>query len=356
MVDTTRKLGGIYVKREALYSSYVYDNAWKSASLDETLTSLSKETLKTWKFAKHSVDPTKPEVAFTNAVAHICNDGSAPHSVTVAGFGPFESLSYNATGHRLMQDPKYGRISSSATASELGGKSLFEIVASCFREKDNPPSITVHTDATACAVGEFILRSLDEFPRNQRLSQKDTIAFFLFTKGVGGAFLRGGNVHYGFLHSEMGQVPVILHPKDRNSRGRSANEVYPSLENFASEDRLLKRLTEEAKTNFPDRMGKEAINVQAHYVAQLCLSCSFVVSPSVIVLGGTMFDNFGLLDKVRRTYEHLLGDGENIPRQWFDNLGVELEHFIQKPSVSEPGTVGTLGLAASALRRWGRQS
>lgn len=152
--------------------------------------------------------------------------------------------------------------------------------------------------------------------------------------GIGAGVMVDGNLLHGAMHPEAGHMLVPRYPGD----------PFPGacpyhggcLEGLAAGPALQQRWQQNPKT-LPD--GHTAWELQAHYLAMMCVNLALTYSPQRIILGGGVMERAELLPMVRRAYlaqiNGYLGDQKAV-----------MESFITAPGLG--GMAGALGAIALA--------
>ena len=121
--------------------------------------------------------------------------------------------------------------------------------------------------------------------------------------GIGGGICVGEQLVHGLLHPEVGHILLRPHPDDANPKG-----VCPyhegCLEGLASGPAIRARTGENAENLAEDH---PAFNIEAYYLAQMCVNLILITSPQRIILGGGVMNRKNLFEKVRSETVRLLG-------------------------------------------------
>jgi fructokinase len=152
--------------------------------------------------------------------------------------------------------------------------------------------------------------------------------------GIGAGVMINGHLVHGAMHPEAGHMLVPRHPSDPFS---GCCPYHGScLEGLACGPALQQRW-QQSPQSIPD--GHAAWELQAHYLAIMCVNLALTYSPQRIVLGGGVMERTALLPMVRRAYlakiNAYLGDQQS-----------EMEAFITAPGLgSMAGALGAIALA-----------
>lgn len=235
-------------------------------------------------------------------------------AIAALGIGSFGPLSLRPTaadyGH-ITSTPKLGW----ADADLLGH----------FRDSLAVPMV-LDTDVNAAAVGELL------FGSGRGL---DTFCYVTVGTGIGVGLLIGGAPHGGANHPEAGHIRVMRAPEDTDFAG-----ICPyhddCLEGLACGPALRARWGVAAE-ELPD--AHPAWPIEAHYIAELCATLTYIVRPDRIVIGGGVMrpSMYGL---VRSTLARKLGGYDASLRD------LELDDYIVRPTAgASAGFTGALAIA-----------
>lgn len=173
----------------------------------------------------------------------------------------------------------------------------------------------------------------------------DSCAYITVGTGVGVGVVVDGNPVHGLAHPEGGHIMVL----------RKSDDQYPgwshihreSVESMASARACAERIgvdPSELASAADDHPAWEDI---AYYLAQACITITYIASPQVIVLSGGVLKRTILFEKIRKHFE-ILNDGY---------IGVEklrnnLDKFIVPSAYgNQIGIIGALELARRAGAR-----
>jgi len=169
----------------------------------------------------------------------------------------------------------------------------------------------------------------------------ENCVYFTIGTGIGGGVLSDGRLVHGMIHPEWGHTPIARHPEDPLTRG-----VCPYHENCA--EGLAAGPSMQARWGVPAQElpeGHFAWELEAYYLAQLCITAMMTVSPERIVLGGGVMGRSSLYPMVREKANQLLGGYLASPTP------EEMEAFIVPPALwPDSGLIGGALLAKDLLK------
>lgn len=194
-------------------------------------------------------------------------------------------------------------------------------------------AVGIDTDVNAAALGEAT------YGAGKGL---DSLVYYTIGTGVGGGALVDGNLVHGMVHPEMGHM--LLRPDPRDPAPHGFCPYHDGcLEGMANGPAIEKRWGVSAKELPEDHI---AWDIEAEYLAQMCVNTIVTLSPKKIVLGGGVMHQMHLFPKIRRRTLELLNGYVAHP--------AVLEHmddYIVPPGLGDnAGAVGSLLLAARALQ------
>ena len=194
--------------------------------------------------------------------------------------------------------------------------------------------VDIDTDVNAAALGEAT------FGAGKGV---DSLVYYTIGTGIGGGALVGGQLVHGLLHPEMGHMLLRPDPRDPAPQGFCPYHGG-CLEGFASGPAIEKRWGMSAKELPEDHIGWE---IEAEYLAQMCVNTFVMLSPKKIVLGGGVMHQTHLFPRVRRRTQELL-NGYLAHSAILDNI----DETIVSPALGDnAGAIGSLILAAKALEK-----
>lgn len=120
--------------------------------------------------------------------------------------------------------------------------------------------------------------------------------------GIGGGVYCEGNLVHGLMHPEVGHMLLRAHPQDPAPDGFCPYHKG-CLEGVASGPAIEKRWGQSAK-ELPE--SHPAWEMEAHYLAQMCMNLMMTVSPEKIILGGGVMSQGHLFPLIRKEFLRLL--------------------------------------------------
>ncbi|MBP3645737.1 MAG: ROK family protein [Clostridia bacterium] len=160
--------------------------------------------------------------------------------------------------------------------------------------------------------------------------------------GIGGGVYVNGKTAHGLLHPEVGHMLLRPLPDDPIPHG-----VCPyhdgCLEGLAAGPAIGARIGGDAK-NLPD--DHPVFQMEAHYLAQMCVNLITTLSPQRIVLGGGVMQRENILPMVRKETVRLLGGYVQSPM-----ITEKIDEYIVAPELFPvSGLVGSFLIGLRALR------
>ncbi len=185
--------------------------------------------------------------------------------------------------------------------------------------------VAFDTDVNGAALGEHlygVARGLNDF------------VYVTIGTGIGAGVFANGRPVNGMVHTEIGHILV---PRDRE--GTTFKNICPFHENCLTSVAAGPAI--EARWKKPGHElpeDHEAWDLEAYYLAVMCLNLTLTFSPSCIILGGGVMSQSQLYPKIREQYKTLM-NGYMLP-------AVPLEQYIVAPELpGRSGEVGALALA-----------
>jgi len=242
-------------------------------------------------------------------------------------FGPLSALGIGTFGPADLdpRSPGHGSI----LTTPKPGWSGYPLVHS-LREALGPPMpIAFETDVNAAVVGEA---------RHGEGLHTRNLAYITIGTGIGAAFLHDGTLLRGRMHPEVGHIVV----PDYDTPLGHDTQVCPfhtsCLEGRASGPAIKARWGK-AGADLPD--DHPAWDLQARYLAAACVTLTATWSPDLILLGGGVAQQAGLVERVRHHFAILANSYWSLP---------PLELYLRTPALDQrAGIVGALCLAQDLL-------
>ena len=192
--------------------------------------------------------------------------------------------------------------------------------------------VGIDTDVNAAALGEAMFGAGVGC---------DTVVYYTIGTGVGGGVLAEGRLHHGMIHPEMGHMMIRPHEADPAPKGFCPYHVS-CLEGMANGPAIEKRWGISAKELPADHI---AWDIEAEYLAQMCVNTIVMFSPGRIILGGGVMHQEHLFPKIRKRTLELLGGYVAAPA-----IIDRIDEYIVSPGLGDnAGAVGSLMLAKAAL-------
>ena len=241
-------------------------------------------------------------------------------NIEALGIGTFGPVNLNKA------DPNFGSITTTPKPG-WGNYPMFRVL----KDALNVP-MEIDTDVNAAALGEVTYGAAKGL--------KNCLYVTIGT-GVGGGLIVEGNLVHGLLHPEFGHMLLTPHPDDPSPKGFCPYHES-CVEGMICGPAVEKRWGVSAKELPPDHKAWE---IEADYLAQMCMNAILAFSPECIVLGGGVMHQMHLFDMVRaKTVEKLNGYVAN------DRITGGCKDYIVSPGLGDnAGAVGGLILARKAL-------
>ena len=244
------------------------------------------------------------------------------HGIDALGVGSFGPLDLNPAS------PTYGFITSTP---KLAWKN-YPLLKNLLDGRNIPAAID--TDVNAAIIAEAELGAA----RGCQNAVYVTIG-----TGIGGGVYANGQTVHGLLHPEVGHTLLRPHPLDPNPRG-----VCPyhesCLEGLAAGPAIGARVGGDAK-NLPD--DHPTFEIEAFYLAQMCVNLITTLSPERIILGGGVMQRSRLFAQVREQTVRLLNGYIQAPA-----ITGHIDEYIVSPQLFPvSGLVGSYLIGKKALEK-----
>ena len=265
--------------------------------------------------ARESYPTLEPERTIPALIDYFRDKG-----IEALGIGSFGPLCLDRT------DPKYGCITTTPKLSWIDYP-----LRDAFLKALNVP-VGIDTDVNAAALAEARLGAGKGV---------DSLVYYTVGTGVGGGAVVEGNLLHGLVHPEMGHMLLRPDPRDPTPNGFCPYHVG-CVEGMANGPAIEKRWGVSAKELPEDHV---AWDVEAEYLAQMCVNTIVMFSPKKIVLGGGVMHQLHLFPKIRRLTLEKLNGYVSHPQ-----VLKEIDDYIVPPALGDnAGAAGSLLLALDAL-------
>lgn len=256
-----------------------------------------------------------PTTSPAETIACICDffrrqQNEKGEKLSAIGIGTFGPADINPAS------PAFGSI----TTTPKQGWQHTNIVRPLIEEFQVP--VAFDTDVNAAVIGEG---------RWGAAKDVDDYIYITVGTGIGGGVVSGGRVIHGRMHPEIGH---LLLP--RNSAFDPFEGCCPfhgdCFEGLASGPAMAKRWRVESASELPPE--HEAWKLQAHYLALACVNLTVTLSPSLIILGGGVMEQWQLFPIISAIVKE------------------KLNGYLIAPEIVPPGLgnkAGILGAFAMAL-------
>lgn len=261
-----------------------------------------------------------PEETVARAAEFFLEAGKRHGALAALGIGTFGPARLDPAA------PDHGSI----LATPKPGWSQFPLLRALRARLGNALPIAFETDVNAAAVGEAVHGA----GRGTK-----TLAYVTVGTGIGGALLHDGTLLHGRLHPEIGHfiVPDLDGPYGATAQTCPFHECC--LEGRASGPAVAARWGKRGEELPADHPAWE---LEAKYLAVGCVQLTAAWSPDLILLGGGVPRQTGLIERIRSEFTALAGAYWDLPAP---------ESYLQLPGLDqEAGIVGALELARRAFK------
>lgn len=267
-------------------------------------------------FDRASFPTLKPEETIGHLIDYFKDKDIA--ALGIGSFGP------------LCLDPNADNFGAITTTPKLAWRDY--PLRKVFVEALNLP-VGIDTDVNAAALGEAV------YGAGKGL---DSLVYYTIGTGVGAGALVDGRLVHGLVHPEMGHM--LLRPDPRDPAPHGFCPYHDGcLEGMANGPAIEKRWGISAKELPEDHIAWE---IEAEYLAQMCVNTIVTFSPKKIVLGGGVMHQMHLFPRIRRRTLELLNGYVAHPA-----VLDRIDEFIVPPGLGDnAGAVGSLLLGVEALK------
>lgn len=234
----------------------------------------------------------------------------------VATFGPADLNKKSATYGYITSTPKQGWSNTDMVGFFKGSLGV---------------PVGFETDVNGAALGEGLYGAAQGL---------DNFVYVTIGTGIGAGVVINGSLLNGVMHPEVGHMLI---PQEPGINGFDGNCPFHKgcLEGLASGPAIEKRWGVTGD-RLPD--PHPAWDLQAHYLAVMCINLTLCYSPERIILGGGVMKQKQLFAKIRDRFAALMNDYLSMPHL------KQLDTYIVPPAlIGMSGELGALSLARSAL-------
>lgn len=237
-----------------------------------------------------------------------------PAGMGIASFGPVDLQQSSAT---------YGYITTSTKALWSDTN-----ITGYFKEALGLP-IAFDTDVNGALLGE------QQWGAAQGLH---SAVYVTIGTGVGAGVMMDGHLLHGAIHTEAGHMLLPRHVDDGFHGACPFHGAC--LEGLASGPAIAERWLQDPKTLPSDHPAWE---LQAHYLASMCVNLVLTYSPQRVILGGGVMERSELFKLIRLSYLAQMNG-------YLGRYSLEIDEFIVGAGLgSKAGALGALALAKKDL-------
>lgn len=262
--------------------------------------------------ARTQFPTASPTATFRQAIDFLIAESSGLgelRRIGVANFGPINVLKASEDYGTLGATPKPGW-SGSSVLREL--QSLTDL------------PVNIDTDVNGALLGEAAWGAARGL---------DNVIYMTVGTGIGAGILAGGRLLQGTSHPEIGHLFLPRMDDDRNFAGTCPYHEGRCAEGLAAGPAISARWSCDAAALPGDHV---AWDLEARYLAVLCVNLVLTVSPQRIILGGGVMHQQQLFPLVREYLTEYLAGYVDL-----SSLSSSLEDFIVSPGLGD--NAGVLG-------------
>ena len=236
--------------------------------------------------------------------------------IGIGTFGPAAVTPGTADFGRLLTTPKVGW-------------SGFRMLDYLLRGMGRPIPAAFDTDVNAALVGEMEHGTARGFRH---------VAYVTVGTGIGGAFVHDCRPLHGRMHTEIGHMSVPNLDAELGLDTCVCPFHRDCLEGRASGPAIEARWGAPASTLPSDHPAWE---LEARYLAHAAINLTAAWSPQIIVFGGGVCQQQGLIEEVRDHFAVAGGGYWTLP---------PIQHYLRRAALNQDaGIIGALTLAARAV-------
>lgn len=208
-------------------------------------------------------------------------------------------------------------------------------VVSYFKHTGVP--VGFNTDVNTAAYGELVY--------GEHGPDVKSAVYVTVGTGIGAGVVAEGHMVQGILHPEAGHIMVRRHAADSAEKFKGVCPFHGDcLEGLATANAIAARLgvTIHDLKGLPE--DHPVWDIEAYYLAQLCVNMAMIVSPHVIILGGGVLKRQSLFPRIRAHFVQMVNGYLRVPKMLTDAYIVP-SRFDAQGSKTSAGCVGTLAYA-----------
>ena len=266
-------------------------------------------------FERESFPTREPEPTVSDIISYFAGRGI--EALGVSSFGPLDLNEDSSTYGSITTTPKPGWQNVPLRTRLMDALGV---------------PVGIDTDVNGAALGEALLGAGKGLKR---------LVYYTIGTGVGGGAYDHGRLLHGLVHPEMGHMLLRPHADDPAPHGFCPYHDG-CLEGMACGKAIEQRWGVPARELPPEHI---AWQIEAEYLAQMCVNTIVMLSPQRIVLGGGVMHQEHLFPMVRKRTLELLGGYVAHPA-----ILEHIDSYIVPPALgNNSGAVGSLLLAVRAL-------
>ena len=266
-------------------------------------------------FERESFPTREPEPTVSDIISYFAGRGI--EALGVSSFGPLDLNEDSSTYGSITTSPKPGWQNVPLRTRLMDALGV---------------PVGIDTDVNGAALGEALLGA------GKGLK---SLVYYTIGTGVGGGAYDHGRLLHGLVHPEMGHMLLRPHADDPAPHGFCPYHDG-CLEGMACGKAIEQRWGVPARELPPEHI---AWQIEAEYLAQMCVNTIVMLSPQRIVLGGGVMHQEHLFPMVRKRTLELLGGYVAHPA-----ILEHIDSYIVPPALgNNSGAVGSLLLAVRAL-------
>ncbi|MEL7538087.1 MAG: ROK family protein [Pseudomonadota bacterium] len=271
--------------------------------------------------ARESIPTTTPTETYARAIASVTTLASDPGDICGIGVGNFGPIMLNRSSTRyarILETPKVGWAQTDVLA-EIG--------------KHTTLPVAIDTDVN-CA-----LRA--EAAWGAGVGRKNLVYVTIGT-GIGAGIMIDGRLANGRCHPEVGHMFLPQFADDRDFAGRCAFHGALCAEGLAAGPAIEKRW---GRPGAALASTHPAWDLEARYLAVLCINLALMASPSRIILGGGVMQQPQLIGLIREHFVALMNNYIDL-----SVLADSVDELIVTPGLgSDSGVLGAGVIARQFL-------